>query len=144
MKESGATYDPTLSVWEGQAQLAAGQADLLDRSLVQQAVAPALLTSTRAFVRGGTAADASRAAGLQRLLQVENGNLKRAYEAGVTLVTGSDAGNPLVLHGPDRATRASALGRRRHSRCRGAPGRDVQRGPSPPRRLAHRSRRQGP
>jgi imidazolonepropionase-like amidohydrolase len=27
-------------------------------------------------------------------------NLRRAYEAGVTLVTGSDAGNPLVFHGP--------------------------------------------
>ena len=100
MKASGVAYDPTLSVFEGQAQLAAGQADLLDRSLLQQAVAPALLASTRAFVRGGTAADASRAAGLRQLLQVEAGNLKRAYEAGVTLVAGSDAGNPLVLHGP--------------------------------------------
>jgi imidazolonepropionase-like amidohydrolase/ABC-type multidrug transport system permease subunit len=100
IKESGATYDPTLSVWEGQAQLAAGHSDLLDRSLVQQAVAPALLTSTRAFVRAGTAADAGRATGLRRLLEVETENLKRAHAAGVTLVTGSDAGNPLVLHGP--------------------------------------------
>jgi len=63
-------------------------------------VAPALLTSTRAFVRGGTAADAGRADGLRRLFSVEMDNLKRAHEAGVTLVTGSDAGNPLVLHGP--------------------------------------------
>ena len=31
---------------------------------------------------------------------MESENLKRAYAAGVTLVTGSDAGNPLVLHGP--------------------------------------------
>jgi imidazolonepropionase-like amidohydrolase/ABC-type transport system involved in cytochrome c biogenesis permease component len=100
MKVSGAVYDPTLSVWEGQAQLAAGQADLLDRSLLQQAVAPALLTSTRAFVRGGTASDPSRAAGLRQLLEVEAGNLKRAYDAGLTLVAGSDAGNLLVLHGP--------------------------------------------
>jgi imidazolonepropionase-like amidohydrolase len=100
IKESGATYDPTLSVWEGQTQLAAGQSDLLDRTLVQQAVAPALLTSTRAFVRGGTAADPGRSAGMQRLFAVETENLERAYEAGVTLVTGSDAGNPLVLHGP--------------------------------------------
>jgi imidazolonepropionase-like amidohydrolase/ABC-type multidrug transport system permease subunit len=100
MKASGATYDPTLSAWEGAAQLAAGQADLLDRSLLQQAVAPALLTSTRAFVRGGTAADATRAVALQQLLQLAIGNLKRAYGAGVTLVTGSDAGNALILHGP--------------------------------------------
>ena len=27
-------------------------------------------------------------------------NLKRAHEHGVLLVTGSDAGNPLVIHGP--------------------------------------------
>jgi imidazolonepropionase-like amidohydrolase len=27
-------------------------------------------------------------------------NLLRAWRAGVTLVTGSDAGNPLVIHGP--------------------------------------------
>ncbi|MEO8259543.1 MAG: amidohydrolase family protein [Acidobacteriota bacterium] len=100
MKDSGATYDPTPSVWEGQAQLAAGQTDLLDRSLLQQAVAPALLTSTRAFVRAGTAADAGRAAALRQLLQLEAGNLQRAYQAGVTLVTGSGAGNPLILHGP--------------------------------------------
>ena len=37
---------------------------------------------------------------MRQLLQVEAGNLKRAYQAGVTLVAGSDAGNPLVLHGP--------------------------------------------
>jgi imidazolonepropionase-like amidohydrolase/ABC-type multidrug transport system permease subunit len=100
MKASGATYDPTLSVWEGLAQLAAGQADLLEGSLIQQAVPAALLASTRAFLRGHSASDAGRAAAMRQVLQVGIENLRRAYEGGVTLVTGSDAGNPLVFHGP--------------------------------------------
>jgi imidazolonepropionase-like amidohydrolase len=100
LKQSGATYDPTLAVWEGQEQLAAGQQDLLDRSLVQQAVAPALVSSTRAFVAGRTAANEGRATGMRQFRTVQAENLKRAYDAGVTLVAGSDAGNPLVFHGP--------------------------------------------
>ena len=100
MKQSGTTYDPTLSVWEGQAHLAAGRDGLLDRALVQQAVAPKVLTPTRAMLKSGSSKDAGRATAMEQLFQVEADNLKRAYEAGVTLVTGSDAGNPLVFHGP--------------------------------------------
>jgi imidazolonepropionase-like amidohydrolase len=33
-------------------------------------------------------------------LEIASDNLRRAYAAGVTLVTGSDAGNLLVIHGP--------------------------------------------
>jgi imidazolonepropionase-like amidohydrolase len=33
-------------------------------------------------------------------LDIGKANLARAYKAGVTLVTGSDAGNLLVFHGP--------------------------------------------
>ena len=100
IKASGATYDPTLSVWEGQALLAGGRSDLLDRSLVQQAVAPAMLQATRKMLRERGQPNADAEAGLRRLLALEGANLKRAYDAGVTLVTGSDAGNPLVFHGP--------------------------------------------
>jgi imidazolonepropionase-like amidohydrolase/ABC-type multidrug transport system permease subunit len=100
IKDTGATYDPTLSVWEGQALLAGGRADLLDRSLVQQAVAPAMLAATRRMLRERGQPNAETEAGLRRLLALEGANLKRAYDAGVILVTGSDAGNPLVFHGP--------------------------------------------
>jgi imidazolonepropionase-like amidohydrolase/ABC-type multidrug transport system permease subunit len=98
LKETGVTYDPTLSVWEGLSDLAAHRETLLERSLVQQAVDAKLLTPTRAMVRERQpgASDAM----LSGLLRLESENLKRAYEAGVTLVTGSDAGNPLVFHGP--------------------------------------------
>ncbi len=101
MRESGTTYDPTLSVWEAQSQLAAGQQDLLDRSLLQQAVTPTLLASMRAFVRQqSSGSDAGRAATMRQIIQMASENLTRAHAAGVTLVTGSDAGNPLVFHGP--------------------------------------------
>ena len=100
IKDAGATYDPTLSVWEGQALLAGGRSDLLDRSLVQQAVAPGMLTATRKMLREREHPNGDAEAGLRRLLAIESANLKRAYDAGVTLVTGSDAGNPLVFHGP--------------------------------------------
>jgi imidazolonepropionase-like amidohydrolase len=87
-------------VWDARAQLEEGRQDLLDRSLVQQAVAERVLIPTRAMVRerATRAGDADRA--MRRLLALESENLKRAYDAGVTLVTGSDAGNLLVFHGP--------------------------------------------
>ena len=65
---------------------------LLNRSLLQQ-VGPAKLieeTRKRYTKDAPSSAAASRAAE----------NLRRAYRAGVMLVTGSDAGNPLVIHGP--------------------------------------------
>jgi imidazolonepropionase-like amidohydrolase/ABC-type multidrug transport system permease subunit len=107
LKESGTAYDPTLSVWDAQAQLAGGRQELLDRALVQQVVEPKMLAATRAMVRdraskpecGGTQPCVDPTA-MRRLFQQETENLKRAFDAGVTLVAGSDAGNPLVFHGP--------------------------------------------
>jgi imidazolonepropionase-like amidohydrolase len=107
LKESGATYDPTLSVWDAQAQLTAGQQEILDRALVQQVVQPKLLVATRAMVRDraakpecGGVQPCIDPAVMRRLFQQEIENLKRAFDAGITLVAGSDAGNPLVFHGP--------------------------------------------
>ena len=98
LKASRATYDPTLSAWEGYAHLLAGQTDLLDRSLVQQSALQPVLTATRAML-GSRTRQSDAAAAMRQLLALESENLKRAYEAGVTLVAGSDAGNPLVFHG---------------------------------------------
>ncbi|MFL6595351.1 MAG: amidohydrolase family protein, partial [Chthoniobacterales bacterium] len=101
MKDKGIAYDPTMSVAEGLRDFGAGKADLLKRSLVQQVTPKDLLESTM------------RAAGSEQFAEVRKGishypvsletggrNLVRAWQAGVTLVTGSDAGNFLVLHGP--------------------------------------------
>ena len=44
--------------------------------------------------------DSNGAVGARSGLPIAEQNLLRAWRAGVMLVTGSDAGNPLVIHGP--------------------------------------------
>jgi imidazolonepropionase-like amidohydrolase len=100
MARAGITYDPTLAVLEGIRDLSAGRGDLLRRSLVQQAVSQKLLTGTAQMISKGTAASAGRAGSLEAALKMAKANLVAAWKAGVPLVTGSDAGNMLVFHGP--------------------------------------------
>jgi imidazolonepropionase-like amidohydrolase/ABC-type multidrug transport system permease subunit len=100
MARAGVTYDPTLSVLEGVRDLLAGRGDLLRRSLVQQAVSQKLLNGTSAAIKEGWFTDAGRAAGAESALKIAQDNLRRAWKAGVPLVTGSDAGNALVFAGP--------------------------------------------
>jgi imidazolonepropionase-like amidohydrolase len=99
MAKSGTTYDPTLSVLESIRDFSAGRTDLLARSLVQQAVSQKLLTGTRAMIKK-TEVNPQQAAGVEGALRIARENLVRAWKAGVPLVTGSDAGNMLVFHGP--------------------------------------------
>jgi len=101
MAKNGVTYDPTLSVMEAFPQFAAGRLDLMGRSLVEQVMPAKILTSTRALI-GAPATVAMRGA-IGRYpvdMSIAQDNLTRAWNAGVKLVTGSDAGNPLVFHGP--------------------------------------------
>lgn len=98
MKEKNIAYDPTLSVYNAMAALGTGNTELLDNSLLQ-AVGPAdLLADTRSWLAKSkpTRDMASYASLLLRL----NRNLIAAYQSGVTLITGTDAGNMLVIHGP--------------------------------------------
>ncbi len=92
MKQAGVTYDPTLAVYEAIQALAQGKTDLLDRSLVQQVGPPALLQGTKKMVLSQRSAPATLEFGKQ--------NLIAALRAGVLLVTGTDSGNPLMIHGP--------------------------------------------
>ena len=101
MARDGIFYDPTLSVGEAMKDFAAGKADLLKRSLVQQVGPPELLQGTEA------AMDSSETESLRKSLaeypvdmNIAVDNLKRAYAHRVSLVTGSDAGSYLVIHGP--------------------------------------------
>ncbi|MDQ6911897.1 MAG: amidohydrolase family protein [Verrucomicrobiota bacterium] len=101
MKERGTALDPTLSVAEGFVSFAHGDTSLLKRSLVQQVTPKELLAGTE------TAANSEKMAALREgilhyPISVDIGakNLLKAWQAGVTLVTGSDAGNFLVMHGP--------------------------------------------
>jgi len=100
MARSGISYDPTLSVLEGFHDVSAGRDDLLQRSLVRQVLPQKLLSGTRAALAAGKYTNGERAAGLQSAMHVAEDNLRRAWKAGVPLVTGSDAGNTLVFHGP--------------------------------------------
>jgi imidazolonepropionase-like amidohydrolase/ABC-type multidrug transport system permease subunit len=97
MKEKNLVYDPTLSVYEAQADFANGNPELLTRSLVQQVGPANLIASTRAAVEKNRTKPSRDFA---PLLVLVNKNLVNAYKAGVTLITGTDAGNILVIHGP--------------------------------------------
>lgn len=101
MAKQGTFYDPTLSVGEAFIEFAAGKSDLLKRSLVQQVGPPELLTDTEAALHSAdTEPMRKRLAQYPIDMGIAIDNLKRANEHGVALVTGSDAGNLLVIHGP--------------------------------------------
>ena len=101
MAKDGVAYDPTLTVLEAIRDFSAGRTDLLRRSLVQQAVSQKLLTGTAAAMKDGEGRPTpTRAAGIDGAIRIAQDNLRRAWKAGVPLVTGSDAGNMLVFHGP--------------------------------------------
>ncbi|MEY2483732.1 MAG: hypothetical protein QOK24_2260 [Verrucomicrobiota bacterium] len=101
MKAKEIALDPTLSVAEGFTNFARGDTSLLKRSLVQQVSPKDLLSGTERAVTGAEMAKMRE--GISHYpMSVDQGgkNLLKAWRAGVPLVTGSDAGNFLVLHGP--------------------------------------------
>jgi imidazolonepropionase-like amidohydrolase len=103
MVRQGTFYDPTLSVAEAMNEFAAGRTGLLKRSLVQQTGPPDLLEGTeKEMLSQDPDAQAVRKQSTQFPLNLAVGmeNLRQAYQHGVALVTGSDAGNFLVMHGP--------------------------------------------
>jgi imidazolonepropionase-like amidohydrolase len=102
MKQIGATYDPTLAVYEAMAMTSQGKFDPLDRTLVQQVGPQKLLKETRHTLETSKQFDEMRAAFKTHPLTLEhsNANLLAAYHAGVTLVTGTDSGNAQMIHGP--------------------------------------------
>jgi len=101
MARQGTFYDPTLSVGEAFKDVAAGKTDLLKRSLVQQVGPPELLRGTEeALASKETDELRNSIARYPMDMNIATDNLKRAWQHGVALVTGSDAGNVLVIHGP--------------------------------------------
>ena len=101
MAKAGMSYDPTLSVGAAFADFAAGRLDALNRSLVQQTATRELLAGTRKMMESPENAKMRESSGKYPASSaIAADNLRRAYAAGVLLVTGSDAGNPLVIHGP--------------------------------------------
>ncbi|MGP8245759.1 MAG: amidohydrolase family protein [Bryobacteraceae bacterium] len=91
---------PTLTVVEAYARYFAGRADALSEPLAQQVAPARALKSTREFLASGKSADPARAEFFTHALEVARANLLRAWHANVPLAMGTDAGNPLVFHGP--------------------------------------------
>jgi imidazolonepropionase-like amidohydrolase/ABC-type multidrug transport system permease subunit len=100
MVRQGVNLNPTLGVIEAYAQYFSGKAEALNNSIVQQAVPASVLAGTRDFVQSGKGADTTKAAAFQRFSEQAKTNLLRAWRAGVPLAMGTDAGNPMVFHGP--------------------------------------------
>jgi imidazolonepropionase-like amidohydrolase/ABC-type multidrug transport system permease subunit len=101
MARQGTFYDPTLSVGEAFKDFVAGKTDLLKRSLVQQVGPPELLKGTEEALASKDSDEMRASIGKYPIdMQIATANLKRAYQHKVALVTGSDAGNFLVVHGP--------------------------------------------
>ena len=101
MKARNIAYDPTLAALDGLRSLLAGSTEPLDRPLVQQVGPADLIRSTKQFMASDRGKQTQ--AGLRNLgLTLDQGmqNLLGAYKAGVMLVTGSDSGNPQLIHGP--------------------------------------------
>ncbi len=101
MKAHQVAYDPTLAVLDGMQSLLAGSTEPLDRPLVQQVGPADLIRSSKQFLASDRGTQMK--VGLRNLgftLGQGQQNLLAAWRAGVMLVTGSDSGNPLVIHGP--------------------------------------------
>jgi imidazolonepropionase-like amidohydrolase len=101
MKARGIAFDPTLSVVEGFNDFARGDTSLLKRSLTQQVTSKDLVAGTeKAASSKDMEALRKSSAEYPMSLDIGKQNLMRAWKDGVLLVTGSDAGNYMVFHGP--------------------------------------------
>jgi imidazolonepropionase-like amidohydrolase len=101
MKAKGIAYDPTLSVAEGFTSFAKGDTTLLKRSLLQQVTPKDLIEGTEKAATSDQFKDMREGISHYPMsIEVGEKNLLRVWRAGVMIVTGSDAGNFLVMHGP--------------------------------------------
>ena len=100
MAEDGVAYDPTLGVREALVHLSVGDQSSFERPLIQQVGPLELLVQTREALSSGRMGERLSERSLQDELDLARDNFLRAHRAGVTLVTGTDSGNPLVFHGP--------------------------------------------
>jgi len=102
-KRQGTIYVPTLTVPDGYRQVAARrfERDQQPLACVDPATrVKALATDTVARAqRPGAPVVSERAARTARNLAQGLANLKRVHDAGIPVALGTDAGNPLTLHG---------------------------------------------
>jgi imidazolonepropionase-like amidohydrolase len=106
-KGSGATYCPTLTVLDGYVRLtdaviAQKAPDTDDPNKCIDAATRARLQATASVStqKIDTARVEARRKRAQATDTVGRANLKRVFDAGIPVAMGTDAGNPLTLHGP--------------------------------------------
>ncbi len=105
-RKAGAIYCPTLTVRGGYLRMFAGaaraQAPAVDDP--NGCVDPATLASVAETVKLTSPVPAERIQGLEEAFSgresLAAANLKKVAEAGIPIAMGTDAGNPLTLHGP--------------------------------------------
>lgn len=97
-RAAGAYYNPTLTVYEGYLELSERRfrPDHDMACVDPQTRRKAMLTDS---IPGGGASEERRAR-LRRMTETTHANVRRVHEAGIPVVLGTDAGNPLTLHGP--------------------------------------------
>jgi len=102
-RQAGTIYVPTLTVLDGYSQVAARrfERDRQPLACVDPATrAKALATDTVALAQRPTeAALRERSTRMATSLVQGSANLKRVFDAGIPVALGTDAGNPLTLHG---------------------------------------------
>ena len=103
-RERGTIYCPTLTVLDGYVRLVdavrTGKEPRIDDPLgVVDSVTRARVVSTPAVARDLGAVARPRV-GVEDRSRTMAANLKRVRDAGIPIATGTDAGNPLTLHGP--------------------------------------------
>lgn len=112
-RAAGTVYTPTLVVGDGYRQLRARDfaAERYDLRCVDPATrAKAFLTDS---LPGRPAPDVIQRAEARAVEQfeLEAANVRRVHEAGIPVAMGTDAGNPLTLHGPSVFLEMEALQR---------------------------------
>jgi imidazolonepropionase-like amidohydrolase/ABC-type multidrug transport system permease subunit len=95
IKAHKTTYEPTLAMLEALNAFSTGSTETLDRPLVLQVGPANLIDATRQLIQ-------SQASQRNQPFDtaIARANLLRAWRDGVTLVTGTDSGNPGLIHGP--------------------------------------------
>jgi len=101
MKATGVSYVSALTGVEARQAYIDGRTDLLDRSLVQQVVPRPWFAQVKESLNSARAqTERETLRGQPVPLDLAKQNLAAAYRAGVTLVIGTDSGNPMAVHGP--------------------------------------------
>ncbi len=112
-KEAGATYVPTLVVFEGYRELAERRFDPERYGDALACVDPETRRKARLTDSIPGADSAERLAGMRETMrrrrEVADANLRRVRDAGIPIALGTDAGNPLTLHGPSVFLEAEAM-----------------------------------